>query len=400
MMKKISAVLLALVLCLSVVVIPASAAGFDSDYEFESGKSVAFKIEFDKEYYSKGEEVTVNLYMKLADETAEIKSSYLTFGVDADVFDLTNLPYESAVACDAWEEYWKSPNSSALWSTVSNATILNKLNANLTDEEATFMDTYLRMSVAQDNDKVTDTKHGVLASDIDDSVPFLSFKLKLKDDIADGTPIKIAMPQASFTQTPVQTSVTYFSNPGNATTGKAYAAATYDAGNIATATVGSATAPSILQYDKAQIRFRGIGATSTSADYEGKFDVRTKAKISEADFLSTFESEAHAMAPGVVTDLGFVYAATSNVADFDLDTAKAVAEGGSAAGYVKKSVTYMQHNDGTDYTFTCLIENIADADKTDGVSCIAYVCYEGEYIYFDAPVTVSYAGLYSQYMPA
>lgn len=399
MMKKISAVLLALVLCLSVVVIPASAAGFDSDYEFESGKSVAFKIEFDKENYSKGEEVTVNLYMKLADEAAEIKSAYLTFGLDADVFDLTSLPYKSAVACDAWEEYWESPNSSALWATVSNATILGKLNANLTSEEATFMDTYLRTTVGQDTEKVTDTTHGVAASDINDSVPFLSFKLKLKDDIADGTAIKIAMPQASFTQTPAQTTVTYFTKPGTATTGKAYAAATYDAGNIATATVGSAVAPSILQYSKAQIRFKGITATSGASTYEGTFDVRTVAKISEADFLSTFESEAHAMTPGVVTDLGFVYAATSNVAVFDLDTAKAVAEGGSAAGYVKKSVTYMQHNDGTDYTFTCLIADIADADKTDGVSCIAYVCYEGNYIYFDAAATVSYADLY-QRMPA
>lgn len=159
----------------------------------------------------------------------------------------------------------------------------------------------------------------------------------------------------------------------------------------ANVTVGSAAEASILQYSKAQIRFRGIG--EDGGTYANEFDVRTIAKISQDDFLATFESEENAIAK--ISDIGFVYAATSKVENFDLDTAKAVAEGGSATNYVKKPVTRIQHTaDGADYIFTCLIENIADADKTDGVSCLAYVCYDGEYIYFDAAATVSYAELY------
>lgn len=159
--------------------------------------------------------------------------------------------------------------------------------------------------------------------------------------------------------------------------------------------VASATETSILQFSKAQIRFRGIGEGGVGT-YGGEFDVRTIARISQDDFLATFESDENAIAK--ISDAGFVYATTSNVAAFDADTAKAVAEGGTAANYVKKSVKHMSHKgDGADYIFTCLIKNIPDADKTDGVSCLAYVCYDGTYYYFDEAVTVSYAGLYDQY---
>lgn len=163
-------------------------------------------------------------------------------------------------------------------------------------------------------------------------------------------------------------------------------------------TVGAPTASSFVQYSKAQIRFAGIGATSTAADYKGTFDVRTVAKISQADFLANFTDETTAKEK--ITDLGFVYATTANVADFNLDTAKAVAEGKAAEGYVKAPVTYIQHAaDGADYIFTCLIENIADADKDQTVNCLGYVCFDGTYYYFDAAATVSFNDLYKAHFP-
>lgn len=155
-----------------------------------------------------------------------------------------------------------------------------------------------------------------------------------------------------------------------------------------------AAATSILKYSKSQIRFKGITATSGPSTYQGTFDVRTVAKISQADFLATFTSEENAKAK--ITDFGFVYAAKSKVASFNADTAKAVAEGTPATGYVKAPVTYMQHTaDGADYIFTCLITNIPDAAKTDGVNCLAYVCFDGNYIYFDAAESVDYSTLYA-----
>lgn len=165
--------------------------------------------------------------------------------------------------------------------------------------------------------------------------------------------------------------------------------------NVATA------AASIVKYSKAQIRFQGIGADKDKTNYKNAFDVRTVAKISQDDFVATFTDEANAKAK--ITDFGFVYAAKSNVADFSVDTAKAVAEGGSAENYVKKSVTYMQHTgDGADYVFTCLITDIADTDanKADGVNCLAFVCFDGTYYYFDAAASVSYGDLYTTHFPA
>ncbi len=152
-----------------------------------------------------------------------------------------------------------------------------------------------------------------------------------------------------------------------------------------------------VEFQKAQIRFKGITSTSGAATYEGTFDVRTVAQITEANFATYFTDEATAKAK--ITDFGFVYATKSNVATFDVDTAKGVAEGATAANYVKVPVTYMQHTGGN-YIFTCLIANIADADKTDGVNCLGYVCFDGAYYYFDAAASVDFNTLYTAHMPA
>lgn len=165
----------------------------------------------------------------------------------------------------------------------------------------------------------------------------------------------------------------------------------------ANVTVAGATEASILQYSKAQIRFAGVGQNGTKADYDATkgFDVRTIAKISQADFLATFESEENAIAK--ISDIGFVYATTAKVPTFDLATAKAVVEGtANDANYVKKSVTKIQHTgDGADYIFTCLIKDVADADQNMVINCLAYVCFDGTYYYFDAAQTVNFADLYA-----
>lgn len=176
----------------------------------------------------------------------------------------------------------------------------------------------------------------------------------------------------------------------------------YEANYVSNAVVAGATEASFVQYSKAQIRFAGIGETSTAADYKGTFDVRTVAKISQADFIANFTDEATAKEK--ITDVGFVYATTDNVPTFDIEKAKTAAQTlaneESLDGYVKKAVSYMQHTgDGADYIFTCLIENIADADKDQTVNCLGYVCFDGTYYYFDAAAAVSFNTLYTAHFP-
>lgn len=157
--------------------------------------------------------------------------------------------------------------------------------------------------------------------------------------------------------------------------------------------ISVATAGSILKPMSSQIRFKGVGSDGDFTNYGGTFDVRTRATISTADFNAKFTDEATAKAG--ISEFGFIYKAAS-VGTFDLATAKGVAQGTAAEGYVKKTCNYIQRT-AEGYNFTCLIQGIADADHTDVVNCIAYVCFNGEYIFFDAPATADYNTLYTTY---
>ena len=156
---------------------------------------------------------------------------------------------------------------------------------------------------------------------------------------------------------------------------------------------------SVVQYSKSQIRFHGIGADGSKANYKGAFDVRTVAKISQQDFIKSFGIEETAVQK--IGDIGFVYASAANVDEFDIETAKAVAEGRiTDENYIKKPVKYIQHaGDGADYIFTCLISDIPDADKEQSVYALGYVYCNGVYYYFDDVAMTEFNTLYSAYMP-
>lgn len=379
--RKILSLALVVVMLLSTVAVSAFALADD--------KTVGIILKADKTVAEivPGAQVTVYLHLELADYAVNASDVQLYILYDSNVY---TPDVKSEKFIGDWANYADVTNT-ALISPAMAAEIMAE--STMTAEEKAQYNSSVFMSAAADADLGVTNKAGYAVTVGEDGISIpeyaLTFNVTGDADAVKNGNINIAVCDTSN----VDQSIKLTNN------GKTAKRTPFDASRANILANMSAAAPSILKYDRAQIRFKGITATSGASTYEGTFDVRTIAKISEADFISTFESEAHAMAKGVIPDFGFVYAATSNVADFDLDTAKAVAEGGSAAGYVKKSVTYMQHNDGTDYTFTCLIADIADADKTDGVSCIAYVCYEGNYIYFDAAATVSYADLY-QRMPA
>ena len=159
------------------------------------------------------------------------------------------------------------------------------------------------------------------------------------------------------------------------------------------------TEPSIVQFDKSQIRFHGVGADKDFSNYKDTFDVRTVAKISQEDFCNTFGTDEEALKN--ITDIGFIYAAEENVTTFDLETAKKVAEGtGTDENYIKKSVSNIQHaGDGADYIFTCIVTDVPDADKEQKGYCFAYVCCNGTYYYFDDVTVMDFNALYTANKP-
>lgn len=157
-------------------------------------------------------------------------------------------------------------------------------------------------------------------------------------------------------------------------------------GNIL-ANMEEPAADSIINWSKNQIRFRGIG--ENGGEYQDVFDVRMVATLTVDDTDDTVVKEK-------ISEIGFVWAAKSNVPSFDVEKAKTVAESDSDGDYVKYDVKYLKRAGEGKYELSCLIEDIDDADKEDGVSVLGFVCYDGEWSYFTADV--SYIELY-QYMP-
>ena len=146
--------------------------------------------------------------------------------------------------------------------------------------------------------------------------------------------------------------------------------------------------PSPVKGLTSQIRY----TSAANGDAKASFDIRTRATMSSADFLALVESEtnAKALAEAGKLDVGFVYAAQSVVAAFDVNTAKSVATGGSAAGYYKKSVSYIQST-GDAYVWTCFLAN---SDYNDGVNALAYVTVDGTTYYCDTVTTTDFSDLY------
>ncbi len=402
MIKKISAIVLALVLCLSVIVVPASAAGVN----LPADKKMAFSLEWDKASYSAGDTAILSVYMDAADDVPLFTGAF-TIGLNSAVISQVDNPIAdvkaNATTNDPFGTYWKPAATNLSWLA---AAIVTKVNAQNTSEENALYDHYLKFTAAKNiagsHENAGNNMDGFYGSDFDPSQPIMTIALKVRADVADGTALNAAITTGTYKVTPAAASPTtwkYYTAPGSASTSANLTAADFDVSQaVATATVGEVAAPSILKPMSSQIRFKGV---KTEADFdaynalvgeEKTFDVRTRATISTDDFNAKFTDEATAKTG--ITDFGFVYAAQSNVAAFDLATAKGVAQGTAAEGYVKHPCHYIQRT-AEGYNFTCLISGIADAEHTEVVNCVAYVCFNGEYIFFDAPATADYNALYT-----
>ena len=142
---------------------------------------------------------------------------------------------------------------------------------------------------------------------------------------------------------------------------------------------------------KGQIRF----------DTKDQFDIRALAVISGDDFATKFGSESKAAE--MIKEIGFVFAAGSNVTAPSVEAAKALAESEAteADGYKKVTVGYLSSSISEgNYAFSCIVEDITD--KTNSLGAVGYIKYEKEgttyYSYYAASQTVSFETLYNTYV--
>ncbi|MBQ4644839.1 MAG: hypothetical protein IJB72_03700 [Clostridia bacterium] len=140
-----------------------------------------------------------------------------------------------------------------------------------------------------------------------------------------------------------------------------------------------------------QIRFN----KSDDGSYAGTFDVRTRAKISDADF-NKYIAESNEDAINKISKVGFVYAQVKN--GFDINVAKTVAQGGQADGFIDAPVSYIQDADGY-YMFTCLVTGIPEEDVDNGLTAYAYICVDNVWYFFPVEVTAEFGEMYSTYYP-
>lgn len=141
----------------------------------------------------------------------------------------------------------------------------------------------------------------------------------------------------------------------------------------------------VVAKSKAEVKMTPNSPTTV----EDAFQFRVTSVITDADWDTYFANTA-AGGNNAITKLGFV--AYKGTDGFDLETAKSVAKGGTVAGYDKAETTYVQkETDSSDAYFGAIIQ-ITSAETRSDATYIAYVEYkdaEGatQYAFYDAALT-------------
>ena len=169
----------------------------------------------------------------------------------------------------------------------------------------------------------------------------------------------------------------------------------------ATVTLGEEAGP-VVAKSKAEVKMTPNSPTTV----EDAFQFRVTSVITDADWDTYFANTA-AGGNNAITKLGFV--AYKGTDGFDLETAKSVAKGGTAAGYDKAETTYVQkETDSSDAYFGAIIK-ITSAETRSDATYIAYVEYtdaEGatQYAFYDAAQTAlldtNYQAIVNAYLAA
>lgn len=410
MIKKISAVLLALVLCFSVVVLPVSAAGFGSDYTLADGKRIAYKVEFDKDHYSAGDTVTVNVYLNVNSNT-QIHTGSMAFGVNSAVFDKTvndaATVKATATANDTYNSFYNEI-SGLNWAWQKDAIVTRVSAANTADENAAY-DQYLKVvftrNLSGSHENANKNTAGLPGDDVNaDKAPFFSFKLKIRDDVADGTPINIAITTGTIGSKPAQTAYKAFLD--GATTNESPAITAYDvSAAVATATVGTpAPAGPAVTKAKSQVKMTATSATKVADE----FSFRVISKISDSDWDTYFKNTGVAGATtDYITAVGMV--AYKGAAAFDAETAKKVVAGTPATDYSAAKTDYISKvSDTADAEFGAIIK-AKHSTLTNDVTYMGFVQYvdasgNAQTIFYEtagtAALSTDYDNIVSKYLKA
>ena len=349
--KKVLSLVLSAIMLLSCCFVASSALG--------EGKTLGYKLVADKTTVNPGDVVTYSLYIDTDPSTAYANIALIFSYNSANFVTPTKTSLDRKFYND-FAGYYKDLSAVTVSSTVHNA-----IKANLTKEEAA---AYNASFIIQGS---VDTEKGTLADGFcissADTVQ-MTFKMTVADTVAPGSTVALAITEGACKTTARCSFKQVTGNEG--TTGGLPVDPTNIDLSTATANVTVASAGPAVAKSKAQVKMTPNSATTV----EDAFSFRVTSVIADADWDTYFANSADASATtNAIKSVGFV--AYKGTTGFNLDTAKAVAQGTPAAGYDVATTDYIQKvNDTSDAFFGCRVDITSAATRSD-VTYVAFVQY-------------------------
>ena len=360
-MKKVLCILLSVAMLAGCLVFSVSAAPAD-------GKEVAYKLVADKDTYNPGDTITFTLYVDVRDFDVAYGAGAFYFSYDSKVLarEVTNREFVG-------DMIYKPAGP-----VTSSAVVHNAIAAALeeTGEDALYDASFVVAGI-------WDTATGIPSAQgfkfTSAETPQITFQMKVLEDAAPGTTSALAITKGAI-NTPLRM---YLKHPDNTKV----ASEDYDLSQAtANFTIASdEPAGPVVAKSKAEVKMTPNSPTTV----EDAFQFRVTSKITDADW-DTYFSNTAAGGNSAITKLGFV--AYKGTDGFDMDTAKSVAKGGTAAGYDVATTTYVQKESDTSDAYFGAIIQITSAETRSDATYIAYVEYtdaEGatQYAFYDAAQT-------------
>lgn len=396
--KKILALLLSVIMLIAAFSTAVSAAYTSYTPTLTSG-DLKIILRSDKTEVNPGDTVTFDMFVDttLTDlGTAQFVVSYNSAQAAPGAAAIADMRTFN----DVWA-YWFDPASAGntnLAGTIALATATaydNKTKINASAEDKAYFDKGVMIGTkANTGNGVTNTVGN--GWNADPSVSVLTFTMKIKDTVTPGEKIFIGYHSQSWTG---KAPKAYIAQAGGAKVQYTNCDLSEAMVELTVASAGPAVAKS-----KAQVKMTPNSATTV----EDAFSFRVTSVITKADWDTYFANSADASATtNAIKSVGFV--AYKGTTGFNLDTAKAVAQGTPAAGYDVATTDYIQKvDDASDAYFGCRL-NITSAAARSDVTYVAFVQYvDGTgapaYAFYEAEQTAllntNYDTIVSNYLAA
>lgn len=369
--KKVLSLAIALVMLCSLFVLPAQALTYTPS--LNSG-DLGIIVKADKTEVKAGDTITYSIYVKTGGSYTGDFGPWMTTLVynnkQVNPVSTTNTEFREYV--NGCANFMKQT------STVNFAYPIAQLAANLTEEEQAYYTSAILMNGVVDTGLGVINQPGQGWTPEDENTPMCTFKMVVSDDVQPGEEIWVGNHEATYLK-----NVSYMSPAG----GTRYQNTAYDlTQSMAKVTVVSdePAGPAVAKA-KSQVKMTPTSA-STVAD---EFQFRVTSVITDADWDTYFANTA-AGGNNAITKVGFV--AYKGTDGFDMETAKSVAKGGSAAGYDVATTDYIQKADDSSDAYFGAVINITSAETRSDATYVAFVEYtdaEGatQYAFYDAAGT-------------